>query len=633
MDRIEHFSRLIEGWLWETDRQHRFVYLSANVEKYTGIKAEQHYGKSRLEMKRGEIDGTDWEDHLKELELHKPFYNFKFRRAGPDRIRWISTSGEPFFDDAGEFQGYRGAARNITGEVALALEAESAKSQLFNALEIMDEGFVYYDADDCLVHCNEKYREYYPKSRHLIIPGARFEDILRGGAYLGEYKHAIGREEEWVAERMALHAQPNLEIEQNLGDGRWLRIAERITPDGGMVGMRVDVTSLKNARSQAEIANQAKSNFLSTMSHEIRTPLNGMLGVAQLLAKTNLDSDQLIKVQTILSSGDTLLAIINDVLDMSKIEAGGLELEKTDFSLQNLISGITSPFQTLAEEKNLTLKSKTQLDSSLHLIGDPVRLRQILWNLISNALKFTDEGSVTLSIEEVRDTKISDPSKGNLLLHFCVKDTGSGIAPDRLENIFSAFTQEDSSITRRYGGTGLGLAIVKRLTELMKGHIEVNSEPGKGTTFDIYLPFQIAAQIEKTSESPATDKKDKALSTSPLKVLVAEDNIVNAMIITSFMELFGHEVRHVENGRLAVDAAAEGWADFVFMDIHMPDMDGVEATRIIRASESGANLPIIGLTAEAFTERHEEFIKAGMNSVVPKPFTEEQLLRTIAQYR
>lgn len=633
MDRIEHFSRLIEGWLWETDSQHRFVYLSANVEKYTGIKAEQHYGKSRLEMKRGEIDGTDWEDHLKELELHKPFYNFKFRRVGPDRIRWISTSGEPFFDDAGEFQGYRGAARNITGEVALALEAESAKSQLFKALEIMDEGFVYYDAEDRLVHCNEKYREYYPKSRHLIIPGARFEDILRGGAYLGEYKHAIGREEEWVTERLALHTEQNIEIEQNLGDGRWLKIAEKKTPDGGMVGMRVDVTNLKNAQSQAEIASQAKSNFLSTMSHEIRTPLNGMLGVAQLLAKTNLDTDQLGKVETILSSGDTLLAIINDVLDMSKIEAGGLELEEVNFSLQNLISSITSPFQTLAEEKRLTLKSKTQLDYSLHLKGDPIRLRQILWNLISNAIKFTDEGNITLSIKEIDQAKFPSLIKSDHLLNFCIIDTGAGIAPDRLENIYNAFTQEDSSITRRYGGTGLGLAIVKRLTELMRGHIEVESEPGKGTTFNVYLPFHDAIQGERAHKRSETNRGGKATTTGPLKVLVAEDNVVNAMIITSFMDLFGHEVRHVKNGRQAVEAAAEDWANFIFMDIHMPDMDGVEATRIIRATKIGATLPIIGLTAEAFTERHEEFLKAGMNSVLPKPFTEKQLLETIAQYR
>lgn len=383
---------------------------------------------------------------------------------------------------------------------------------------------------------------------------------------------------------------------------------------------RLDQLNLVKARIEAERSNEAKSLFLSTMSHEIRTPLNGVMGMTQLLAGTKLDPEQQSHLKAINGSCTTLLAIVNDVLDMSKIEAGALELEETPFSLKDLMASTLTPFKALASEKNLDLNLAKLPPLKGEIVGDPVRIRQVIWNLVSNAIKFTEKGSVDISLDL---SETEDPQEYILK----VRDTGAGIAPDRLKDIFDPFIQEDNTITRKFGGTGLGLSIVKKLIEMMGGEIDIESRVGKGTEFSVRLPLIYA-------QSPSKAKKEANLAShrKGAHVLVAEDNFVNITIAKTFLEKLDCKVTVAENGKLAVEAVKKNKPDLVFMDIHMPEMDGVTATTEIRKDEQFDDMPIVGLTADAFKDSKKKFKQAGMIDVLTKPFTEEQMQEKLALY-
>ena len=379
--------------------------------------------------------------------------------------------------------------------------------------------------------------------------------------------------------------------------------------------------TLERARDDANAANEAKSAFLATMSHEIRTPLNGVLGMAQAMARDDLPDIQRERLTVIRQAGETLLALLNDLLDLSRIEAGRLELEDSAVDVEQLVEGAHATFTTLATEKDVSFAVSVAPEARGVWAGDPTRVRQIVYNLVSNAVKFTDRGEVRV------DVTVEAPH-----LVFKVTDTGPGIAADRLGALFQKFVQEDTSTTRRFGGSGLGLAICRELATLMGGEIEAASTLGQGSAFTVRLP------LTRIGDADGQAVRDDAFEAPPLRdgsalrILAAEDNPMNQLVLRTLLAQVGVEVTCVDNGELAVAAAATGDWDAILMDVQMPVMDGPTATRLIREWERNENhrrTPIIALTANAMAHHAAEYTAAGMDVLVPKPLELERLLIAI----
>ncbi len=397
--------------------------------------------------------------------------------------------------------------------------------------------------------------------------------------------------------------------------------------------------SLQQAVLRAEHATRAKSNFLATMSHEIRTPMNAIVGFTHLLQTTKLTKAQNNYLENIDNASSNLLSIINDILDFSKIEASKLDIEWVPFLLKKLITEISSLIKPKLEEKGLSWCLYLDKDIPTTLMGDPLRIKQVLINLCSNAIKFTQTGGITLTI------KGASLTENEYDLQFSVTDTGIGMSEEQLQHVFMSFTQADSSTTRKYGGTGLGLTISKQLVELMGGDLTVISQLDKGSSFQFNVithtvasenrPLQdvdISSVMSTNDQQEDVHKIGEEYNFSHLSILLVEDNKVNQIVASKMLEIVGATLDIAENGKIALEYIRENHYDVVLMDMQMPVMDGLEATTLIRKKLHKSHLPIIAMTANAMKGDEEKCLNAGMNAYLSKPIKRDTLYRTIAQY-
>lgn len=501
--------------------------------------------------------------------------------------------------------------------VTLAIDI-TEQMRVVAGIEALQDGFVLFDSQDRIVMCNERFRTRYPGAEEVTRPGATVEDLVRHGLAHGVYADSAGREEEWLADRLSWHGQPEIDTEQHFADGRSLRVLERRTPDGGRVGLRIDITDQKRreaeleaAREAAEAANRAKSAFLANMSHEIRTPMNGVVGMAELLCDTALTEDQRLFAETIKSSGEALLVIINDILDYSKIEAEKLTLYPEPFDLERVIHEVAMLLQPKARAKGIDMLIDYDMFLPTRFVGDPGRLRQVLTNLAGNAVKFTERGHVLIRVVGI------EAADGQQQLHVAVEDTGIGIAPEHLDHIFGEFNQVEDAANRKFEGTGLGLAITRRLIERMGGAVWVESEMGKGSCFGFRMALPVAEESPPVPGVPITLRR----------ALVVDDQFINRTILQRQLETAGVETVVCRSGAEALEALArDPVIDAVLTDHDMPEMDGLALALAIRAA--GHRQPIVLLSSNPAAARSGEGA-AHLAATLQKPILRSDLFRRL----
>jgi PAS domain S-box-containing protein len=550
------------------------------------------------------------------VELHRP----------DGSVIWLQVDLTPWRESGGEIGGLIISSHDVTTMVEALERTERSEERLRVAMETAD------------IHVWElDYRR-----QELINIGAAASFYNEEPTYQQLARDIWStldeRDQPRVKEEWRRHMEegapyrPEYRVRRSDGQEVWVQGAVRyLTDDQGqplrMIGALQNITDRKaaelalvHAKEEAESATRAKSAFLATMSHEIRTPLNGVLGMAQAMAMGEVTDQQRERLDVIRQSGESLLAILNDVLDLSKIEAGKLELEQAEFDIDELSRGAIGAFAATAQAKGLSFELKVARGARGVYRGDSVRVRQILYNLVSNALKFTETGSVNVAV-----------TRRGAALTISVRDSGIGIAPEKLLGLFQKFEQADASTTRRYGGTGLGLAICRDLAELMSGSIRAESVLGEGATFTVDLP------LKRLAAAPAATAPAHAQAHAPadgvsIRVLAAEDNGMNQLVLRTLLEQVGVEPVIVGNGREAVEAwAREPW-DLILMDVQMPEMDGPTATGVIRArerAEGRPRTPIVALTANAMSHQVAEYLRTGMDDFVAKPIEAARLYAVI----
>lgn len=811
-ERYRDLAESAGDWAWETDADLNYTYIAKSADNIPGVNRNELLGKSITITGPG-VSEDDSSLLFERLKAREPFTNVIFQvDVADDQSAWISQSGKPMRDENGEFIGYRGICREVTAKIRARIEAVAARRMLEETnsrledivhertaalesrtklvqevLETMAQGVVVLDSENRIVELNDKTWRMSGLPKEVWKPGKPIERVLDIGLRHGLYEYDSAE---------AFFADYNAHIERGdefrplrrQRDGQIIEENLRPRPSGGMVITYSDITDAQHredelrelsqeltlSRDAAEAANRAKSEFLANMSHEIRTPMNGVVGMASLLLDTKLDKKQADMARVIVSSGDALLKIINDILDFSRLEARKFRLVQEPFDLRSSIEDVVALLTLPVEEKNLELMLRYEPGLGNHFVGDPGRLRQLVTNLLGNAVKFTESGHIFVDVSGKRHGDIANVT-------ITVADTGCGIPTGKLQSIFEEFEQVDSSAARLHDGAGLGLAISKRMVEAMGGEISVESNVGKGSQFRICLPLtidetheperivapaafkklrafiiddnainrkilleqlstwglaadafadadgalaamqsasadgaayafgildyqmpgadssEIAQQIKQNADlantplilltsasaknNPAeladdlfitylakparasllfdavlTALNDRAIGDlrehtaalrsdaeiteniflygangKGLRVLVAEDNSVNQMVVKAMLNKLGCDVTLAANGALAVEEYRKNGADIILMDISMPEMDGEEATSHIRAiqAETGDGTPIIGVTAHAMREDKQRCLDAGMNDYLPKPVKQDALAKVL----
>ncbi|TCL74629.1 signal transduction histidine kinase [Rhizobium sp. BK251] len=512
--------------------------------------------------------------------------------------------------------------------------AELSSSLAEGAFDLIDVGVCVYDPDNRLAYANAPWREFYRPLIGEIDIGTDLRTVLeRLYAFRSELAAQKGLpnadRESWIGEWLENFSHPFHETVEKTLSGRWLRMINKRLPDGSLIGLRVDVTELKERASElqrllarAEAADRAKSEFLANMSHEIRTPMNGVLGMAELLAKTDLDARQKTFVDVIAKSGNALLTIINDVLDFSKIDAGQMTLRPAPFDPAEAVEDVASLLSSAAAEKDVELLVRLAPTLPSMVTGDAGRFRQIVTNLVGNAVKFTERGHVLVEM----DCRPGEDEETTLSLR--VEDTGIGISVDKLDIIFEKFSQADSSSTRRHEGTGLGLAITAGLVNLFGGHIEVESELAQGSVFTVHLPFKPAAA--------RGDPRFLPVNVKGARILVIDDNEINRRIVTEQLQGWGFDGFAAEDGATGLAIIEEALAlgltiDAVVLDYQMPVMNGAEVSQLIRADSRFNAIPIIFLTSMDIAGADREFAALNGQAHLMKPARANVLRNTIVE--
>ncbi len=903
LERLSQVARMMTNLVILTDADGNVFWANPAFTTRSGYSVEEMRGKPLVDFTRSPKSDPETGAAIgRAMAAQEQFCGEILNETRDGEEYWVDLNISAMQEDLTGQTVLIHVATDITAQKSAQSDLAHYQGLLESALEALPDAFAYFDKTDRLVICNDRYREFYPKSASMIVPGVLFEDLIRFGVSQGEYAEAIGREEEWTLERLERHRNPGAPLEQQHTDGRWLQILERPTADGGRVGMRVDITALKQAedrlagiidgaevgtwewvrgrdeivineryammlgypfddlnrrtvlqfighvvqddqskvaksmlsllhgetenfssefrmqhadgrtvwvetrgrvvtrsadgrplkvsgvqvdissrkaselalkkansdltealeqRDAAELrfhdiaslsndwffevdptlthtylsqnfeqvtgldvadflgrpvhdlrdlsptaksgdrewpelqakcnsqegcrnfifqakardgsqrwlrlsatpirsasgevsgyrgvgsdvtelyterlkalqASEAKSLFLANMSHEIRTPLNGVLGMAELLAPTLVEERQQSMISTIRSSGELLLSLLNNILDMSKIEAGKLELVDAPFAPKSLGDEARNVYGALSQTKGISFELSVGDGVDQGRLGDVHRLRQVLHNLLNNAVKFTSEGCVKLHIDA--------PKAGPLLIE--VSDSGIGMTEDQVGVVFEAFQQADKTTSGQYGGTGLGLAVVRELVTLMKGHIEIKSAPGKGTTIQIMLPLpevELASDVSTTVEhAPSVHIADRFANQ---RILLADDSKTNRMVARAMLEETGCDITDAVDGFAAIDAvtarfdkAPDAAFDLILLDISMPHMDGVETIKRIRALETAYGrpaTPIIAVTANAMAHQVADYIVAGFDSFLAKPFKQVELVEVMGAF-